>query len=47
MVFIAKDLTKEYEQVFFGPINEVIEKTISLKDKGEFVVCVAKEKYHG
>ncbi len=44
-VCVAKELTKVYETVFFGSVQEVIAKLEKSSKKGEFVVMVAKEGF--
>ena len=40
---VVAELTKTYERVYRGTIDEVLEKLAKEKVRGEFVVLVAKE----
>jgi 16S rRNA (cytidine1402-2'-O)-methyltransferase len=44
-VFIAKDLTKMYENVINAKIQDLLSDPSLIKEKGEFVVLIAKEGY--
>ena len=45
IVSICREMTKKYEQNFFGPISDVIETIKSVNIKGEFVLIIAKDGY--
>lgn len=45
VICVARELTKIYETFYVGTIVTVIPKIIKDKQKGEFVVLLAKEKY--
>lgn len=45
-VFVAKDLTKMYEQTFWGPVQQILEKN-DIKEKGEYVILIAKQDFYG
>lgn len=45
-VFLARELTKKFEQLYFGPVTEIIEELQSQFPKdipGEFVVVIASQ----
>lgn len=44
-ICICRELTKLHETVFTGPAKEVRDKITSGSQKGEFVVCIAKENF--
>jgi len=44
-VFIAREITKIYEETFYTDLQSVSLDKISLKEKGEYVIVVAKEGY--
>jgi len=44
-VCLAKDLTKMYEEVRTAPLENFIKNPEETKEKGEYVVLVAKENY--
>ena len=44
-VFIAREITKMYEETFYTDLQSVSLDKISLKEKGEYVIVVAKEGY--
>ena len=44
-ICLAKDLTKTYEDIRTAPIEEFIKNPEKIKEKGEYVVLVAKEDY--
>ena len=44
-VCLAKDLTKMYEEVRTAPLENFIKNPEEMKEKGEYVVLVAKENY--
>jgi 16S rRNA (cytidine1402-2'-O)-methyltransferase len=46
-VCVAKEISKIYESVFFGPVKDLKEQFEGKKLKGEFVVLVAKEGFNG
>jgi len=43
VISICKELTKIYEKVFIGNVNEIINNLETINLKGEFVIIVAKE----
>ena len=40
-VCIARELTKKFEEIFYGTANEAIEKFTAQQPRGEFTVVVA------
>ncbi|MFK8139307.1 MAG: 16S rRNA (cytidine(1402)-2'-O)-methyltransferase [Bdellovibrionales bacterium] len=44
-VFIAREITKEYESFYFGLLSELIDKFELRPPKGEFVVCIDKPDF--
>lgn len=44
-ICVARELTKLHETVYSGPAAEVRERVLKASQKGEFVVCIAKEGY--
>jgi len=42
-VCIAKELTKKFETIYYGELEEVLDKIKTEKIKGEFVIIVKKE----
>ena len=40
-VCIARELTKKFEEIFYGTVNEAIEKFTAQQPRGEFTVVVA------
>ena len=46
MVSICREITKIYEENFFGKTTDAIEYFEKSKPKGEFVIMVAKNDYH-
>lgn len=44
-VFLAKDLTKMFEDCQQGKVSELLKNPGKIKEKGEYVVLVAKEGY--
>ena len=40
-VCVARELTKKYEEIFYGTVSEAIEKFTSQKPRGEFTIVVA------
>tara|TARA_B100000029_G_C16807406_1_gene679102 strand:- start:2 stop:532 length:531 start_codon:yes stop_codon:yes gene_type:complete len=44
-VFIVREMTKIYEQTFYTNLESVSLGDIELKEKGEYVIIVAKEGY--
>lgn len=44
-ICVARELTKLHESVFSGPAGEVRERVAQASQKGEFVVCIAKDGY--
>ena len=45
IVSICREITKKFEEVFIGDIQESINHFSSFKPKGEFVIIVSKNKY--
>ncbi|MFW6357668.1 MAG: hypothetical protein ACOC0N_00415, partial [Chroococcales cyanobacterium] len=45
VVCLAKDLTKSYEEVRTAPLEELVQQIETVKEKGEYVVLVAKEGF--
>ncbi|MBD3366281.1 16S rRNA (cytidine(1402)-2'-O)-methyltransferase [candidate division WWE3 bacterium] len=45
LVCLAKDLTKKYEKVVTAPVQDILSNASEIKEKGEYVVLVAKEGY--
>tara|TARA_B100000614_G_scaffold228123_1_gene219683 strand:- start:2736 stop:3422 length:687 start_codon:yes stop_codon:yes gene_type:complete len=45
IVSVQREITKIYEQAFIGNISEVLKKFIDKKNKGEFVIIIAKESF--
>ena len=45
MIFIAREMTKMYEQYFYGTIKSMIDQNIHINPKGEYVIIIAKEGY--
>ena len=44
-IFIAREMTKVYEETFYTDLESVSLDRISLKEKGEYVIVVAKDGY--
>ena len=44
-VFIAREMTKIYEETFYTNLKSISLDKISLKEKGEYVIVVAKDGY--
>jgi 16S rRNA (cytidine1402-2'-O)-methyltransferase len=44
-IFIANELTKKFEKIWYGKIIKLINEFKDIKPKGEFVVLVAKEDF--
>lgn len=44
-VCVAKDLTKLYQSLIYGHINDILVNRTNIKPKGEYVILVAKENY--
>lgn len=44
-ICVARELTKLHETVISGPAEEVRARILKTSQKGEFVVCIAKEGY--
>ena len=44
-ISIHREITKMYEEVFWGTINDSIDYFSSKSCKGEFVILIAKESY--
>lgn len=44
-ICVARELTKLHESVLSGPAGEVRKRVLQASQKGEFVVCIAKEHY--
>lgn len=44
-ISISRELTKLHETVFTGTAGEVREKVLNSSQKGEFVICIAKEGF--
>lgn len=44
-ICVARELTKLHESVVSGPASEVRQRVLQASQKGEFVVCIAKEGY--
>ena len=44
-IFIAREMTKMYEQHFYGTIKSMIDQNIHINTKGEYVIIIAKEGY--
>jgi len=45
IVSIQREITKIYEESFIGNISEVLKKISDRKNKGEFVIIIAKEGF--
>ena len=45
VVSVCREMTKLYEQNYFGYVDNVLEEIESSKPKGEFVIVVAKDGY--
>lgn len=45
IISIHREMTKIYEEVFFGSIKESIDYFSDKKNKGEFVLIIAKQNY--
>ncbi|TSD04139.1 MAG: hypothetical protein Greene071421_301, partial [Parcubacteria group bacterium Greene0714_21] len=43
-VVVGRELTKKFETIYRGTINEVLEQLQAGKPRGEFVVVVYQEK---
>jgi len=46
IISVCREMTKRYEQNFFGKISNIINIMEDANIKGEFVLMVAKEGYH-
>ena len=44
-VFVAREMTKIYEETFYTDLESISLDKISLKEKGEYVIIVAKDGY--
>lgn len=44
-ICVARELTKLHETVYSGPAGAVRERVLKTSQKGEFVVCIAKDGY--
>ena len=44
-ICVCRELTKRHETVFTGPAEEVREKVAHSSQKGEFVICIAKQGF--
>ena len=44
-VFIAREMTKIYEETFYTDLESISLDKISLKEKGEYVIIIAKDGY--
>ena len=44
-IFIAREMTKMYEQHFYGTLKSMIDQNIHINPKGEYVIIIAKEGY--
>jgi len=44
-VFIAREMTKVYEETFYTSLQSINLGEVQLKEKGEYVIVVAKEGY--
>ena len=44
-IFIAREMTKIYEQHYYGTIKSMIDQNIHVNPKGEYVIIIAKEGY--
>ena len=44
-VSLCREMTKLYEQNYFGYINQVVKEIETSKPKGEFVIIIAKSGY--
>ncbi|MGK0309949.1 MAG: 16S rRNA (cytidine1402-2'-O)-methyltransferase [Lentimonas sp.] len=44
-ICVCRELTKLHETIFTGSAGEVREKVLHASQKGEFVVCIAKESF--
>ena len=44
-VFIAREMTKIYEETFYTNLQSVSSGEIILKEKGEYVIVLAKAGY--
>ena len=44
-ISVAREMTKLHETVISGPAKEVRERVQQASQKGEFVVCIAKQGY--
>ena len=45
IVFIAREMTKLYEESFYLDLKTIFEREVILMDKGEYVIVIAKEGY--
>jgi len=45
IISVCRELTKKFEEVLFGPVQEIREKIENSTPRGEFVIVVAKEGY--
>lgn len=45
-IAICRELTKKFEEVIRGPLNQIIEKIDGLKELGEFVIVIAGKDFH-
>ena len=45
IVSIQREITKIYEEVFTGTVNEAYEKFYDKNNKGEFVIIIAKKNF--
>lgn len=44
-ICVVKDLTKMYESLIYGEINDILTNRTNIKPKGEYIVLVAKENF--
>jgi len=44
-ICVVKDLTKMYENLIYGEINDILERSKDIKEKGEYIVLVAKKDF--
>ena len=44
-VFIAREMTKIYEEYIYSDLSDIVSSQKEFKQKGEYVIIVAKEGY--
>jgi len=45
IISIQREITKMYEEVFTGTVNEAYEKFYDKNNKGEFVIVIANKSF--